>query len=105
VLAFSVAQRRYELGIRAALGATGSRIVALVARQAMGLVVVGVALGAGAAWVVAPKMQRLLYHVSPRDPLVYGGVAVVLLAVAGAAALVPAGRATRVDPSEALREE
>ncbi len=105
VLSFSVAQRRYELGIRSALGATGSRIVTLVARQALETVVIGLALGAAVAWIAAPRMGALLFRVSPRDPLVYGGVAVVLLAVAALAALVPARRATRVDPCEALREE
>jgi predicted permease len=105
VLAFNVAQRRYELGIRSALGASGERIVRLVFRQALEPVTGGIVLGLIAAGVAARWVEPLLYGVSPMDPLVYAGVAMALLAVAAVAAFVPAKRATAVDPSEALRAE
>jgi predicted permease len=105
VLAFSVAQRTFELGVRSALGASRERLLGLVLGQAARLTVLGVALGLLAAWLAAPKVEDLLYATSPHDPAVLGGVAGVLLAVGLLAAWLPARRATRVDPSVALRAE
>jgi len=105
LLAFSVAQRRPELGVRTALGATRERVLALVLVQGLRLVAVGVAIGVAAALLAAPWLEKLLFQTSPRDPVVLAGVVLVLVIVAVAAALVPALRATRVPPQEALRAE
>jgi putative ABC transport system permease protein len=105
VLAFDVALRRRELGIRSALGAEVSRLVAMVLRQAAVLVgagtVIGLLVAAGAARFVAP----LLFDVSATDPTVYVVVVVTLLGVAALAGSIPAARASRVDPREALQSE
>jgi ABC-type antimicrobial peptide transport system permease subunit len=105
VLAFDVAQRTRELGIRTALGARKARLLRAVVGHGAFLAGVGVALGLGAAYLAAPYIQDLLFETSPRDPTVFATVAVVLLAVSVAASLVPALRATRVDPMTALRAE
>jgi predicted permease len=105
VLAFSVAQRSFELGVRSALGASRERLMGLVLGQAVTLLALGVALGLLAAFVTAPKVKDLLYETSPHDPVILGGVVAVLLAVGLLAAWLPARRATRVDPSIALRVE
>jgi predicted permease len=105
VLAFSVAQRTFELGIRSALGATRERLVSLVLRHALRLVGLGILLGVATAFLAAPRVGTMLYGVSARDPLTFTAVVVMLAGVALAAALLPARRATRVDPSIALRSE
>ncbi len=105
VLAFDVALRQSELGIRAALGAARSRLVSIVLRRAVALVAAGVVLGSAAAVAAARFVGALLYEVSPTSPLVYAGVAVVLLMVAGIAGSVPAWRVARIDPRSALQAE
>lgn len=105
VIAYNVAQRTQEMGVRVALGAQARDVVRLVLREGMKLAVVGVLLGAAVALVVSRFVKPLLFQVSPRDPLVFAVVAVVLLAVAVLASVVPARRAARVDPMQALRTE
>jgi predicted permease len=105
LLAFAVAQRTFELGVRTALGAGRRHLLGLVFRQAIRLLILGVGLGILAAFLVAPRLEPLLFHTSPHDAAVYGTVAIVLLLVGVAASVVPALRATRVDPSTALRSE
>jgi len=105
VIAYSVAQRTHELGVRVALGAEVRDLVRLVLRQGVGLALVGVVLGGTLAFVVSRWVRPLLFEVSPHDPLVFAGVAVVLLAVAAVASFIPARRAGRVDPIQALRAE
>jgi putative ABC transport system permease protein len=105
VIAYSVAQRTHELGVRVALGAEVRDLVRLVLRQGLGLALVGVLLGGTLAFLVSRWVRPLLFEVSPHDPLVFVGVAVVLLAVAALASLIPARRAGRVDPIQALRAE
>jgi putative ABC transport system permease protein len=105
VIAYSVAQRTHELGVRVALGAEVRDLVRLVLRQGVGLALVGVVLGGGVAFVVSRWVRPLLFDVSPHDPIVFGGVAAVLLGVAAIASLIPARRAGRVDPMQALRSE
>ena len=104
VLSYMIAQRTHELGIRLALGAQRADVIRLVARETVPMVGVGVAIGLAAALGLARLVRSMLYQVAPNDPLTFGGVAVVLAAVAMAAALVPARRAARVDPCVALRE-
>jgi ABC-type antimicrobial peptide transport system permease subunit len=105
VLAFDVATRRRELGIRSALGAGAMRILGMVLWRAVLLVGLGVAAGVGVAALAAPAVGPLLFTVSPWDPGVYLSVAATLLAVAVGAGIHPASRATRVDPKESLQAE
>jgi len=105
VIAYNVAQRTRELGVRVALGAGTRDVIRLVMTEGMRLALVGVGLGAGIALVVARWVRPLLFEQSPRDPVVFAGVASVLLAVAALASFLPARRAGRVDPMEALRAE
>ncbi len=104
VLSFLVRARTREIGLRVAIGATPASVVMLVIRQAVTWTVVGIAIGCGAAALATRFLQAFLYGVSPTDPLTFGGVALVLATVALAAALVPAVRASRLDPLAALRE-
>ena len=103
VLAFSVSERTQEIGIRMALGAGRHDVLWMVLRQGLGSVLAGLAAGTGATLALAHLMTGLLYGVPPGDPSTYAVVAVVLLAVAAAACLVPARRATAVSPVTALR--
>ncbi|MGE0353781.1 MAG: ADOP family duplicated permease [Gemmatimonadales bacterium] len=105
VLAYAVAQRRHELGVRAALGAGGRELIGLVVGYGLRITGAGLVLGALIAAVAARPLSPLLYQVSPRDPVVYAAVALVLLSAAGFASLVPAWRASRVDPATVLRSE
>jgi predicted permease len=105
VLAFNVAQRTHEIGVRSALGATRGRIVTQVLRESVGLAAIGIALGLVIAIAAAGTLAPLLYEISPRDPLVLVVVTVTLLLAAAAAGLVPASRAARIDPNAALRVE
>jgi putative ABC transport system permease protein len=103
VVAFSVSQRRAELGLRIALGADPRRVLRLVLRDGMAPVAIGILLGLGGAAVLARVMRRLLFEVDPFDPATFAAVAAALTAVAFAACYVPARRATRVDPAASLR--
>lgn len=103
ILAYSVTRRQREIGLRMALGAAGRDVLGLVLRQGLTLVAVGVAIGLAAAAAVSRALATLLYG-SPTDVASFGGAAVALVAVATVATLVPALRASRVDPLVALRE-
>ena len=87
------------------MGAESPNILGLVLRSGLSQVAVGLVLGGALAFLVSRYLAAALYHVKPRDPATFGAVAVVLLAVAVLAILVPAVRATRMDPVEALRWE
>jgi predicted permease len=104
VLAFGVAQRVRELGIRQALGADRRSIVSLVLAQGLRTVAVGLAVGVVGALALTRSLQSLLFDVGPYDLGVFTGVTVLLLVVALAACYVPARRATTIDPMDALRE-
>ena len=105
VTAYSVARRRRELAIRLALGASPKEVLNSVVRQGLGLALWGLAFGVLGAAPLAMSLNRLLHGVSPFDPLVFGGVATMLLALAVAASAAPARRAAGVDPAVALRDE
>ena len=104
VIAFAVAQRAREFGIRHALGADSGSILKLVLSEGMRTAGIGIALGLAGAFASTRALQSLLFGVEARDPLVFGGVAGTLLVVAAAACFVPARRATRVDPMVVLRD-
>ena len=104
VLSFLVRARTREIGVRVALGAAPGSVVALVLRQALGWTVTGLAIGMALALVASRFVGALLYGVSPTDALTFGGVLVTLATVACLAALVPAVRASRLDPLVALRD-
>jgi len=103
LISFGVTQRRQELGIRIALGATTNDVGAAIMRETMRLTLVGIVLGTLAAVLVVPAMNSMLFGVTWRDPVSFGCGVAALVVVAGAAGLVPARRAMRVDPSTALR--
>jgi len=105
VLACVVSERTREIGVRMALGAAPAAVLRLVLRQALGLTVIGLAAGIAGALALTRVMASLLYSISPTDPVTFGVVAFMLVAVALAAAAVPALRAARVDPVEALRAD
>jgi putative ABC transport system permease protein len=105
VLAYSVAQRRREIGIRMALGARKTAILSLVFRQGLKLVAAGVAIGLAAASALTRIIQNLLYGVTPTDPMTFAAVSLLLVVVAVLACWLPARRAAKVDPMIALRAE
>ena len=104
VIAYFVAQRTREIGVRMALGATGRDVVALVLRQALATVVVGVAIGIPAAVLAGRALGTMLFDVGSADPLTLTSVVAVLLFVAFVASSLPARRAVKVHPTEALAE-
>jgi predicted permease len=105
VMAYEVAQRTHEIGIRMALGANRGGIASLIARLSLPVAILGIGCGLGAAAGLARLMRGMLYEVDPIDPATFAGVAALVLIVATLAALVPARRAMRVDPMIALRHE
>lgn len=110
VMSFSVNQRTQEIGIRMALGADARRILRMVMTQGAWQVVIGLVLGAGGAALLlgamgAAALQNFLFNVNAHDPVIYSAVAALLTTVAAPSCLVPALRATRVNPMVALRAE
>jgi putative ABC transport system permease protein len=105
VMAYTVSQRTRELGIRLALGARTSSVQALVLRQGLAIMALGLALGIVGALVLGRLARTMLFDVSPSDPRVLIGATLLLAGVSMVACLVPAARATRVDPMIALRAE
>ena len=105
VIAYAVRQRSHELGVRIALGAGVGNVVMMVLRQGMGFAVAGVVIGLAVALWAGRWVEPLLFQQSARDPVIVGSAAVVLLLVALFATIRPAIRATRVDPTEALRAD
>jgi predicted permease len=103
VMAYAIAQRRAEIGIRMALGARPADVLALVVRQGMAMTAVGLAAGIAAALAVTRAAAGLLVNMSATDPLIFAAATLLLAVIAAAASYVPAWRATRIDPSTALR--
>ncbi len=105
MIGFWVEQRTQEIGVRLALGAEPANVLRLVVRQGLGLTVVGLVLGLVLSMACAQGLSLFLYGVSPADPMTLCTIVSILIAVAGLACYLPARRATRVDPMEALRYE
>jgi ABC-type antimicrobial peptide transport system permease subunit len=103
VISYFVTQRSHEIGVRVALGASGASVQRLIVRQGLALAAIGIAIGVPLALLASRLLRSFVFGISEHDPVTYAGVAVVLASVAVAASYVPARRATRIDPLEALR--
>jgi hypothetical protein len=105
VMAYGVTRRTREIGLRMALGAVAPRVVWLIMREALTLIACGVAIALPAAWWLSRYMRSELYGVTPTDPATIVAAVVALAAVAMVAGLIPATRAARIDPLQALRQD
>ena len=105
VISYSVTMRTFEIGVRSALGADRSAVVRMILGQGARLVVTGLIVGLGGANIAARVMRSLLHGVSPADPIAIGGTVAVLLAIGTLGSLLPALRASRIEPTEALRSQ
>ena len=104
VMSYAVTQRAHEMGVRAALGARPADLVILILKDAGWLAAIGVTLGTGSALAVTTTIEKLLFGVTPRDPITFVGVAVLLSMAALLASWIPARRASRVDPLSVIRD-
>jgi ABC-type antimicrobial peptide transport system permease subunit len=104
-MAYSVSQRSKEIGVRMALGATRGSVMGLVFREVVPLLGVGLGIGLVSAFALSRVLESMLFGVGVRDPGVFSGVPLILMAVAVTAMMVPARRATKVDPVKTLGEE
>ncbi|HEU4996336.1 MAG TPA: ABC transporter permease [Gemmatimonadaceae bacterium] len=105
VMSYTVSQRRREIGIRMAIGAATGDVVGMILRQGLTLVIIGAAIGIGGALGASQLLRGILYSSSVVDPVTFAGVPLLLTAVAALASWLPARRASRVDPLDALRRE
>jgi len=105
VMAYSVAQRTHEVGIRMALGAQKSNVLGLVIKNGMILTLIGIAIGLAIAFSLTRLMGALLFEVAPTDATTFAAVPILFIVVALIACYIPARRATKVDPVVALRYE
>ena len=105
VISYSVGQRKQEIGIRMALGASAGNLQTLILTQTLKLAAAGMALGLLASWLLGRALQGLLFGVTPSDPMTFAAALVLLMSVAALAGYLPAMRASRLDPVEALRAE
>ena len=105
VMSFSIAQRRREIGVRVALGASQRTVLALVGRQAASMIVLGLLLGLAGATALTRLLESSLWNVTPTDPLTFAAVSLFLALIAVVACMVPTRYAIRVDPADAVRAE
>ena len=104
-MSFAVTQRTREMGVRSALGAQGGQLILLVMRKSVIQLAIGLALGLALALLASGALQPVLYHVNPRDAMVFAGVVVTLAVASLAASFLPARRVTKIDPVLALAAE
>jgi ABC-type antimicrobial peptide transport system permease subunit len=105
LIAWEIGRRTREIGIRMALGAEARSILALVVHRGVILLTLGLGIGLGLSFGLTRLMQAMLFGVEPTDPVTYVGLAILLIVTGTAATLIPARRATRVNPVEAIRSE
>jgi putative ABC transport system permease protein len=105
VMAYAVAERTREIGIRMALGARATDVLLMVSRQAAGVIGMGTLLGLAAALALTRMIRSVLFGVTATDPATYAAVSLLLLVVAAAASFIPARRAASVNPTVALKQE
>jgi predicted lysophospholipase L1 biosynthesis ABC-type transport system permease subunit len=105
VLSYVVTQRRRELGLRMALGATAASVMRIVVVRGLSLTAVGLTIGLGLAWALTQTLQNLLYGVAAADPMTFGAVVALLALIALGACYLPARRASRLDPIAVLRAD
>ena len=105
VMAYSVTQRTQEIGVRLALGAGGNQVLWLILRRGLIQVAIGVTIGLTGAFFMSQALGSILVQITPRDPVTFAGISILLVLVAIAACVIPARRASRVDPLVALRTE
>ena len=105
LVAHAVTERTHEIGVRMALGAERGDVIQLVVASGMSMTVAGVLLGIGGAAAVTKYLEGLLFGVEPMDPITFGAVGAMLIAVSAVACWLPAWRATRIPPVTALRAE
>ena len=105
MLSYGIARRRREIAVRIALGARAGRVIVMILRETIGLLIVGLSLGAGLAYAASRLIGSQLYGVAPQDPLTMLLAVGLLLSVALIAAYLPAQRASKLDPMQALRSE
>jgi putative ABC transport system permease protein len=105
VMSYAVTQRTHEIGIRMALGAQVGNVMRLVMKSGLAIAIVGVAIGLGGAFALTRLMRTLLFAVEPTDKVTFAGVSICMLLIALAACYIPARRAAKVDPLQALRYE
>jgi ABC-type antimicrobial peptide transport system permease subunit len=105
VLSYNISRRRGEIAIRIALGAQPGRVIHMILRETSALVAAGLAIGAGLTYVAVRGIASQLYGIAPQDPVIPGIAAALLLLVALSAVYLPARRASRVDPMNALRQD
>jgi ABC-type antimicrobial peptide transport system permease subunit len=105
VLSYGVTQRAREIGLRMALGASGSSVVAMVVRHGLALTGIGIVIGLAGSWAATRSLKNLLYGVTATDPATFAEVAALLTLIAFVACWLPARRASKIDPIRVLREE
>jgi putative ABC transport system permease protein len=105
VISYSVSQRTHEIGIRMALGAQAIDVLWMVIWRGLSLALIGVTLGVAAALALTRVMKNLLFEVNPTDPVTFALIALLLVVIALIASYIPARRATKVDPLQALRHD